>query len=99
MPISVKEKVRLRGEAMHLKEVLRIGKAGASPGVLAQLDACLLKTPLIKIRIEESDRPRRHAIVAELAERTGAELIGETGRTAVLWRQREAPPEPETPPA
>lgn len=88
MPLNTREKVRLRGEAMKLKETLRIGRAGATDGVVKQLDTLLSGRGLVKIRLDETDRHARHQLVEELAEKTTAEVVGETGRTAALWRAR-----------
>lgn len=86
MPITVKEKVRLRGEAMKLKPVLKIGRGGFSDGVREQLDALLTRHRLVKARLELDDRKARAALAEEIAASLEVELIGATGKAAVFYR-------------
>ena len=89
--ISTKEKVRLRGEAMRLKPVLKVGRGGFSEGVQEQFDALLTQQRLVKIRLELDDRRERAALAGAIAAATGSELIGATGKTAVFFRAAAAP--------
>ncbi|MFP4541481.1 MAG: YhbY family RNA-binding protein [Opitutales bacterium] len=91
MPLSTKEKVRLRGEAMRLKPALKVGREGFTEGVRKQLDALLAQHPLLKIRLEIDDRAQRAAVVEAIAPAVGAEFIGATGKTAVFFREGARP--------
>jgi RNA-binding protein len=90
MSLTVKEKVALRGEAMRLKAVLKVGREGFTEGVRKQLDALLTQQKLVKIKLELDDRKARAALSEEIANATNAELIGATGKTTVLYRDSES---------
>lgn len=86
MSLTVKEKVALRGQAMRLKPALKVGRAGFSESVRAQLDALLTTHKLVKVRLELDDRKARAVLADEIATATGAALIGATGKMAVFYR-------------
>jgi len=88
MSLTVKEKVALRGQAMRLKPALKVGRAGFSASVRAQLDALLTTHALVKVRLEIDDRTARSALAEEIAEVTDCELIGATGKMAVFFRAK-----------
>ena len=86
MPLSVKETVRLRGEAMRLKPMLKIGKNGLSESVLKELRRLLEHHKLVKLRLELGDRLERKAFAEQLAADAQSEFIGLTGRSLVLFK-------------
>lgn len=65
---------------------MQTGNAGASPGLLAELDTTLAHHELIKIRVRAEDREARDAIIRELCAASGAELVQRIGNVALLWR-------------
>lgn len=75
----------LKSRAQLLKPVLHLGKAGATPEFLAELDASLAKAGLVKMRFE-GFRDQRKSLSKEIAERTGATLVQQVGHTAVFYR-------------
>ena len=59
---------------------------------LAELDLALEQHELVKVRISAEDRDARDAVVATLAERSGAHLVQRIGNVASLYRRNaEAP--------
>jgi RNA-binding protein len=80
----------LRGLAHGYKPVVLVGEAGLSDGVVDALERALLDHELVKVRLREPDD--KQAMARELAQRTGAELCGLVGHTAILYR-----PHPESP--
>ncbi len=74
----------LRGLAHPLKPVVQVGEAGVSDEVIGQIETQLLAHELIKVRMREPDNKK--AMAKDLAERSGAELCGLLGHTAILYR-------------
>lgn len=90
MPLSVKEIVQLRGQAMRLKPMLKMGKHGLTDAVRKELKRLLAQHKLIKIRLEQTDRKERLSFGQALATDLGADFIGLTGRALVLFAEDEA---------
>lgn len=85
----------MKGRAQLLEPVLKVGKAGLSPELLAALDEALAQHELVKVRFEHfKERERRKQLAAEMAARTGSHLIQQVGHVAVLFRARPADPQP-----
>ncbi len=89
--LSGRQRRWLRGRAHALKPVVQLGKEGLTAPVLAAVDDALEAHELIKVRLV-GDRDEREALAADIADRTGAEAVGLTGRVAVLFRRH---PDPE----
>ena len=77
----------LRGMAHDLKALLQIGGKGVTPAFLAELDEVLERHELVKVKVAAEDREARDALIASLAERSGAALVQRIGNVAVLYRQ------------
>jgi RNA-binding protein len=80
----------LRGLAHPLKPVVMIGKEGLSDAVVAKAEAELLAHELIKVRFSDWKDEKRE-IMAALAARTQAELVGVVGHVGILFRQNREP--------
>lgn len=76
----------LRGEAHGLKAMLQIGGKGLTDAVAAEVDLALEHHELIKVKIAGAEREQRDALIAQLAERSGAALVQRIGHVAVLYR-------------
>lgn len=76
----------LRGQAHDLKALLQIGGKGVTPAFIAELDGVLEHHELIKVKVAGEDREARDAMIADLAQQTGAALVQRIGHTAVLYR-------------
>jgi len=85
----------LRGLAHGYKPVVLVGEAGLSDGVVDALERALLDHELVKVRLREPEDKR--AMARELALRTGAELCGLVGHTAILYRPHPKNPRIELP--
>jgi len=64
---------------------VHIGKQGLTDSVLAEIETALTKNGLIKIRFE-SDREGVKTLSSEIPKKTGSELVGSVGKTAVFFR-------------
>lgn len=97
MSLTSKQRSHLKALAHHLEPVVRVGRAGATDGVSGEVDRTLEAHELIKIRIEVEDSSERRAIAADIAQRSGAELVGAVGKIAILYRGREDDPKIKLP--
>ncbi|MCB1867304.1 MAG: ribosome assembly RNA-binding protein YhbY [Gammaproteobacteria bacterium] len=85
MPISEKQRRHLKGLAHHLKPVVMVGQHGLTESVLNETALTLETHELIKMRINAGDRQERAGIIAEITEKTGAELVQTIGHIAVFY--------------
>ncbi len=75
----------LKSRAQLAKPLIKLGKAGASPEFLAELEKLLDLHGLVKLRFE-GFKDERKTLSKELAEKTGAILVQQVGHTAVYYR-------------
>lgn len=80
----------LRGLAHPLRPVVMVGKEGLSDAVVAKTEAELGAHELIKVRFLGWKETKKE-LLAELAERTRAELVGVVGHVGILFRQNREP--------
>lgn len=76
----------LRGQAHDLKAMLQVGGKGITDALVAEVDGALEHHELIKVKVMADDRDLRDAMIADLADRTGAVLVQRIGHTVVLYR-------------
>ena len=69
----------------RLKPLVHVGKHGLTETVLGEVEVALNKNGLIKIRFE-GDREGIKTLCKEIPEKTGCELVGSVGKTAVFFR-------------
>ena len=88
MPIALTNaQIRfLRGQAHDLRAMLQVGGKGVTPALVAELDIALEHHELVKVKVAAEDHDARDALIAALAEGTGAALVQRIGHTAVLYR-------------
>ena len=84
-PLTGAEKKKLRGIGQRLKPHVHIGRQGLSETVLGEIEMALTKNGLIKIRFD-AERDGIKALCAEIPEKTGSEMVGCVGKTAVFFR-------------
>ena len=75
----------LRGQAHDLKALLQIGAKGLTTSFIAELDGVLEDHELVKVKVGAEDREVRDAMIAELAEKSGAALVQRIVHVAVLY--------------
>ena len=83
--MSVPKFSELKSRAQLLKPSIKLGKAGASPELLAELGKLLDLHGLVKLRFE-GFKEERKTLSKDLAEKTGATLVQQVGHTAVYYR-------------
>lgn len=87
MALSAQQKKQFRTLGHALKPVVTIAGNGLSEGVLAETERALEDHELIKVKIAVTDRDSRKQCIEELCSSTGAELIQEIGKIALIFRQ------------
>lgn len=90
MPVTLssRERSRLKARAHSLQPVVRIGQAGVTPELAAEVDRALTAHELIKVSIAVDDRDERHALGEALAEQVGGAAVHRVGKILILWRPR-----------
>lgn len=83
--MSVPKLSELKSRAQLLKPLIKLGKAGATPEFLAELEKLLDLHGLVKLRFE-GFKDERKSLSKTLAEKTGATLVQQVGHTAVYYR-------------
>jgi RNA-binding protein len=92
MELRGKQKRFLRAMGVTMDPILTVGKDGVSDNTIVQADGALLARELIKGRVLNTAPEAPDDTAAEIAERTGAELVQVVGRNFLLYR-----PHPEKP--
>ena len=82
------EKAHLKARAHALEPVVRVGQAGVTARLVAEVERALTAHELIKVRIDDGDRDRRAAAATEICVSTDAALVHRVGKIAILWRPR-----------
>jgi len=89
MTITPKQRRWLKGQAHHLKPVVLLGQAGLTDGVVAEIEGALAHHELIKVKVNAGDRELRDTLVAQIAARTGSDLIDRIGNMASFYRANQ----------
>lgn len=91
MPLTEPQKRHLRKLAHQLKPVVMLGNAGFSEGVANELETTLEHHELIKVKVNAVDREERDALIAQMCESAGCELVQRIGHIAILYRAAKKP--------
>jgi RNA-binding protein len=83
--VSLPKLSELKSRAQLLKPAIKLGKAGATPEFLAELEKLLDLHGLVKLRFE-GFKDERKTLSKDLAEKTGTTLVQQVGHTAVYYR-------------
>lgn len=82
----------LRGVAHSLKPVVLIGQKGNTEAVLKAMEEALEVHELIKIKfIDCKEKEQKNEIILDLEIRTGSEMVGMIGHTAIFYRKQTDP--------
>jgi RNA-binding protein len=86
--LSSRERAKLKARAHPLEPVVRIGHAGVTAELVAEVDRALSTHELIKVSIAAPDRHERVRLGDALAERVDAAPVHRVGKILILWRPR-----------
>ena len=84
--LSSRDRARLKARAHALEPVVRIGHAGITSELVAEVDRALSAHELIKVSIAAADREERVTLGGALAERVDAAPVHRVGKILILWR-------------
>ena len=85
--LSIQERMRLRQIGHALNPVVMIGGQGLTENVVEETNRALNDHELIKVKIAGEDREARVAVIAEISEVTGAEVVQTIGKIALLYKK------------
>jgi RNA-binding protein len=91
MSLTPKQRRYLRSLAHHRKPVAMIGTAGLTSAVIKEIDQCLSRHELIKIKINRALRSERKEITDEVCTHTGCQWVQDIGRMAIIYRAKKNP--------
>ncbi len=89
MPISTDRKKQFRTIGHQLNPIVTIAGNGLSEGVITELARALDDHELIKVKLALPEREDRKAIIAELAELPGVEIVQEIGKVVLLYKHNK----------
>lgn len=92
MTLNNPQKKFLRARGHKLNPVVWVGQQGLTDNVLAEIEQALSHHELVKAKIRVGERELRDRIVAQIADRLTAELVQQTGNTAIYWRRNPEQP-------
>lgn len=87
--LTVKEKKDLASYAHSLGKKLKcqlVGKSGVTDTVISSFDETLEKNELLKIKIHRTCPGELEDVVKNLEEETGSVVVGQIGRTVIVYR-------------
>lgn len=87
----------LRADAHHLNPVVSISQNGLTESVLKEIDLCLAKHELIKVKVHGIERDDRAALFTQVCEQLDCAPVQHIGNIFVLWREK--PEEEKSAPA
>lgn len=95
--LTGKQKRYLRAMGNEMDPILQVGKGGIGETVVTQTNETLEARELIKGRVLQNCLEEPKNVAAELAERTGSDLVQVIGRNFLLFRQSKDKPVIELP--
>lgn len=89
--LTSKQRAYLRSLASKLTPVVQIGKAGASPEVVASVDEALAARELIKANVLDNCFEDIRELSNVISERTHSDVVQVIGRKIVFYRAAKKP--------
>lgn len=85
--LTGQQKRYLRSLAHHLDPVFQVGKGGTNDHLIRHIVEAIEKRELMKVTVFNSAEEDRNVIAAELAEKSGSELVQVIGKVIVLYKE------------
>ena len=92
MELTGKQKAKLKSRGQTQKVMAQVGEKGITQSVINSTMEALDAHELIKISIQHDHREIRKELLAELAEKTGSQIINTIGKTALLFKENPEKP-------
>lgn len=88
--MTSKERAEFRSKAHSLQPLFQVGKGGVNEALIQQTNDALRVRELIKLRVllETCPKPPKE-IAAEIAQATGAEVVGVIGGSMIFYKYSE----------
>lgn len=90
--ITSKQRAYLRSLANSIDTIFQIGKGGIPDTLTAQVDDALRARELIKLKVLDNSIYSAKEAAAELAEKTGADVVQVIGSKLVLYKPNPKEP-------
>lgn len=91
MPLSTAIKKQYRTIGHNLNPIVTVAGNGLTESVLAELERALEDHELIKVKLAITDRLARQETIQTLCHSSGAELVQEIGKVALIFRAAREP--------
>lgn len=91
MTLSPETKKHYRTIGHNLNPIVTVASKGITEGVSAELNRALNDHELIKVKLAINDREERKEIIHSLCEISGAQLVQEIGKVALIYRAAAKP--------
>lgn len=85
--LNSKQRAYLRGLASNEPTIMQIGKGGVGENLVKTVSDALEARELIKLGVLDNSSGAPREVAQELANATGAEVVGVIGRKIVLYRE------------
>jgi RNA-binding protein len=85
----------LRAHGHHLSPIVHVGKGGASPAVLKQVEQAVADHELVKLRVDADSPADRFAVAGALAELPGVNVVQIVGRAILVYKRHPQHPQYE----
>jgi len=95
--LTGKQKRFLRAMGNEMDPILQVGKGGVTESVVTQTNQTIEARELIKGRVLQNSMEEPNTVAAELAQRTGSDLVQVIGRNFLLFKQSNDKPVIELP--
>src|ERR1035437_1952560 len=92
-PLNNSQIRKFKAAAQHLEPMLKVGKAGLTPGFIRSVDVAMTQHELVKIKFVEFKEQKKE-LAPQLAEKTATHLIMRVGNVMVLHRPRPVTEKP-----
>lgn len=81
----------LKAIGHRISPIVSIGQAGLTPSVIEELNRALFDHELIKIKLPACDKKARTILSQEACSQTGALLLQQVGRVALIYKMNPNP--------
>ena len=92
MKLTSKKRAYLRKAAHDMTPLVRVGKDGFSENIVNSILDAIEKRELIKVKILQNAEVDKRELATELAEKSGCEVVGITGRIITLYKENKDHP-------
>jgi RNA-binding protein len=85
--LTGKQKRHLRSLAHHIDPIFQVGKGGVNDHIIRHIQEAIEVRELLKITVLNNSGEDRQEVGAELAEKSGTELVQVIGKIVVLYKE------------